>query len=222
MRFSLMILTVLPTLLISPPTFALPNPPTPNQLLPRTTDTITVITSLVGVGLKGINLDKAVRSFTPDGVNEIRARSLDLEHSLDQAQSTAKSVEKLDALSSNIIAGICTPLKPLFSDLLKAISDKVHPLPPRWIASGGDSIDAVQRSEFFAAKYGDDMLKTLISLRIRSRALALTVKFITMELDGAYILFLEDLVDKQYELVIEEYKKNKGDDGDDDKEGESV
>ncbi|PYI04388.1 hypothetical protein BO78DRAFT_171120 [Aspergillus sclerotiicarbonarius CBS 121057] len=194
MRFPLVILTLLSTILISSLTLALPSPSTPNQLLPRTTETIPLITSLVKIGLNAIKLDKALRSFTPNDVDEIRTPSSDLEQSLDQAESTAKSTakstENLDARSSTVIAGICTPLKAIFGDMLNVISDK--------------------RSDLFAADYGDDMLQTLTNLKVRSRAVAQALKNITKELDGTYIVFLEDLVDRQFALVIEEYRMNKG------------
>ncbi|OOF91876.1 hypothetical protein ASPCADRAFT_133941 [Aspergillus carbonarius ITEM 5010] len=189
MRFPLIMLTLLPALLIPFLTLALPSPSRPNELIPRTSETITLITSLVNVGLNAIKLDEAVRSFTPDDVDEIKTRSTNLEHSLDQALSTTRSTGNLDSLSSKKTTEICVPLKPVFADLLKVISDK--------------------RNELFEADYGDDMLQTLISLRVRSRALAKALKGITRELDGALIIFLEDLVDKQFVLTIAEYKMNR-------------
>ncbi|PWY81649.1 hypothetical protein BO94DRAFT_536899 [Aspergillus sclerotioniger CBS 115572] len=69
-----------------------------------------------------------------------------------------------------------------------------------------------QKRDFFRAHYGDDMLQTLTSLRIKSRSEAKALKDITRELDGAFILFLEDLVDKQFAMTIAEYKM-KGIDG---------
>lgn len=214
MRFPLIMLTLLPALLIPSLTLALPSPSSLNELIPRTSETITLITSLVNVGLNAIKLDEAVRSFTPDDVDEIKTRSTNLEHSLDQALSTTRSTGNLDSLSSKKTTEICVPLKPVFADLLKVISDKVS------VAlfqmgflekgfSGRTVLIHAQRNELFEADYGDDMLQTLISLRVRSRALAKALKGITRELDGALIIFLEDLVDKQFVLTIAEYKMNR-------------
>ncbi|PWY82128.1 hypothetical protein BO70DRAFT_362051 [Aspergillus heteromorphus CBS 117.55] len=135
MHFPAAILTLLPTLLIPPYTLALPNPPnpsppgpnpnTPNEPLPGNAETFTLITSLLTTGLSAIKLDEAVKSFTGENVDEVRTRSSELENNLTQATSTATSTGELDDFSSKKIADICVPLKPVFSEMLKDISDKV-------------------------------------------------------------------------------------------------
>ncbi|PWY81648.1 hypothetical protein BO94DRAFT_536898 [Aspergillus sclerotioniger CBS 115572] len=136
MRFPLAILTLLSTLLTLSLTLALPNPTSVSEVRPQTTETITLITSLANVGLNAIKLDRAVRSFT-DNVDEIKTLSANLEHSINQAISTTKSTGNLDTPSSHIIAGICVPLKPIFADMLKAISNKVSIPPAFWTICWG-------------------------------------------------------------------------------------
>ena len=66
--------------------------------------------------------------------------------------------------------------------------------------------DNQQREELTAAKYKDEMIKTLVALRVKSREFAELVKKIITEPDGSYCLFLEDFVDKRYSKTIDEYK----------------
>ncbi|OJJ70399.1 hypothetical protein ASPBRDRAFT_56198 [Aspergillus brasiliensis CBS 101740] len=192
MRFPILTLALLSTLLILP-SITLANPvPSTEHLHTRGQGTITFIASLLNNGLKIIRLDKSVRYFTPERLDDVKTRSSEALQSLDEAIATGKSIGHFDPLSSHVIAAICVPLKPFYSSMVNAIRDK--------------------REELTAAKYKDEMLKTLVALRTKSRELAELAKRILTEPDGSFCLLLEDYVDKRYSKVIDEYKGvNSGD-----------
>ncbi|KAL3249510.1 hypothetical protein ABHI18_011567 [Aspergillus niger] len=163
MRFPILTLTLLSTILsLSSTTLAHPAPST-DYLHPRGQGTITFLGSILNNGLKILQLDKSVRYFTPERLNDVKSRSSEALQSLDEATAAGKSIGHFDPLSSH-------------------------------------------REELTAAKYKDEMIKTLVALRVKSREFAELVKKIITEPDGSYCLFLEDFVDKRYSKTIDEYK----------------
>ncbi|GKZ66639.1 hypothetical protein AnigIFM50267_000506 [Aspergillus niger] len=186
MRFPILTLTLLSTILtLSSTTLAHPAPST-DYLHPRGQGTITFLGSILNNGLKILQLDKSVRYFTSERLNDVKTRSSEALQSLDEATATGKSIGHFDPLSSHVISALCPALKSVYSSMIYAIRDK--------------------REELTAAKYKDEMIKTLVALRVKSREFAELVKKIIIEPDGSYCLFLEDFVDKRYSKTIDEYK----------------
>ncbi|OJI88890.1 hypothetical protein ASPTUDRAFT_60690 [Aspergillus tubingensis CBS 134.48] len=197
MRFPILTLALLSTLLTLPSTtLSHPSPSTEHlHLHPRGQGTITFIGSLLNNGLKVLQLDKSVRYFTPERLDDVKTRSSEALQSLDEAIATGKSIGHFDPTSSHVIAALCIPLKPFYGSMINAIRDK--------------------REELTAAEYKDEMIKTLGALRVKSRELAELVKKILTEPDGSFCLFLEDFIDKRFSKTIDEYKGINSGDSDD-------
>ncbi|BCS00362.1 uncharacterized protein AKAW2_50703S [Aspergillus luchuensis] len=192
MRFPILTLALLSTFLTLP-SITLAHPALSTEhLQPRGQSTITFLSSIFNNGMRIFRLDKTVRYFTPERLDDVKSRSSEAIQSLDEAIATGKSIGHLDPASSHAISALCIPLKVVYGNMIKAIREK--------------------REELTAAKYKDEMIKTLVSLRVKSREFAELVKKIITEPDGSYCLYLEDFVDKRYAKTIDEYKGiNSGD-----------
>ncbi|GAQ44036.1 hypothetical protein AtubIFM61612_003519 [Aspergillus tubingensis] len=186
MRFLILTLALLSTILTLP-SITLAHPALGTEhLQPRGQSTITFLSSIFNNGMRIFRLDKTVRYFTLERLDDVKSRSSEALQSLDEAIATGKSIGHFDPASSHAIAGLCIPLKVVYGNMIKSIRDK--------------------REELTAAKYKDEMIKTLVALRVKSREFAELVKKILTEPDGSYCLYLEDFVDKRYAKTIDEYK----------------
>ncbi|PYH64394.1 cell wall mannoprotein 1 family protein [Aspergillus vadensis CBS 113365] len=195
MRFLVLTLALLSTILTLPSiTLAHPALGTEHLQL-RGQSTITFLSSIFNNGMRIFRLDKTVRYFTPERLDDVKSRSSEALQSLDEAIATGKAIGHFDPASSHAIAALCIPLKVVYGNMIKSIRDK--------------------REELTAAKYKDEMIKTLVALRVKSREFAELVKKILTEPDGSYCLYLEDFVDKRYAKTIDEYKGINSGDSDD-------
>ncbi|GFN20851.1 hypothetical protein AtubIFM55763_002626 [Aspergillus tubingensis] len=195
MRFLILTLALLSTILTLP-SITLAHPALGTEhLQPRGQSTITFLSSIFNNGMRIFRLDKTVRYFTLERLDDVKSRSSEALQSLDEAIATGKSIGHFDPASSHAIAALCIPLKVVYGNMIKSIRDK--------------------REELTAAKYKDEMIKTLVALRVKSREFAELVKKILTEPDGSYCLYLEDFVDKRYAKTIDEYKGINSGDSDD-------
>ncbi|GLA60895.1 hypothetical protein AtubIFM54640_001395 [Aspergillus tubingensis] len=195
MRFLILTLALLSTILTLP-SITLAHPALGTEhLQPRGQSTITFLSSIFNNGMRIFRLDKTVRYFTLERLDDVKSRSSEALQSLDEAIATGKSIGHFDPASSHAIAALCIPLKVVYGNMIKSIRDK--------------------REELTAAKYRDEMIKTLVALRVKSREFAELVKKILNEPDGSYCLYLEDFVDKRYAKTIDEYKGINSGDSDD-------
>lgn len=125
MRFLILTLALLSTILTLP-SITLAHPALGTEhLQPRGQSTITFLSSIFNNGMRIFRLDKTVRYFTLERLDDVKSRSSEALQSLDEAIATGKSIGHFDPASSHAIAALCIPLKVVYGNMIKSIRDKV-------------------------------------------------------------------------------------------------